>query len=81
MTSMSVDIYKGVTKLGSGTANSSSASITSFTAVVSGTRLLSRNVSVHVPSDATHKGRTFQSRVIADNGSGTLTLADSHPFL
>lgn len=81
MATMAIEIFKGVNKLGAGTATSSSASITSFTATITGTRLKDRNVMVHVVSDATHKGRTYNTRILADNGSGTLTLSAPHPYL
>lgn len=80
MAALSVDIYKGVQKIGQGSINSSATSVTSYTAN-GGARALSRNVQISVTTAGTHVGRSWATRVDADNGSGTLTLRDACPFL
>jgi hypothetical protein len=79
-----VDLYKGPVKLGSGTAAAGSTSITGFTNAVglsyrAGTN--KRRVQILVTQAGTHVGRTWTTRVLADNGSGTLTLRDACPFV
>jgi len=74
-------IYKGPTLLGAGVITAGSTSVTSWV-VTSGYSLPAvarRNVAVTITS-STHIGSTFRTRVLADNGSGTLTLSDGSPF-
>lgn len=77
---MTVDIYKHGIKLGSGSATSGSASITGYSAV-GGSVVARRNVQIQITAAGTHKGRTWNTRVLTDNGSGTLTLVDACPFI
>ena len=72
-------LYKGPQLLGDGTLTSGSTSITSWTATADTRPVARRNVSVTITS-STHTGSTFQTKVMADNGSGTLTLRDPSPF-
>jgi hypothetical protein len=39
------------------------------------------HVTVHVTQAGTHVGRTWYTRVLSDNGAGTLTLVDACPFV
>lgn len=74
---LTVDLYKGLVKLGSGTCTNGSTSLTSYsgTAPKSG-----RNVQIHarVPVSSSN-GSTWFTRVVADGGA-TLTLKDACPF-
>jgi hypothetical protein len=72
-----VDIWKGLTKLGSGTGTADSASITSY----SGTEPINgRNVLVTCTSGTNATGRTYRSRVVSGSGSSTLVMFDKDPF-
>lgn len=74
---VTVDVYKGPIKLGSGTCTNGSNSMTSYT----GTAPKSgRNVQVvaTVPVSSA-VGLSFATRVVTD-GAGTLTLKDNCPF-
>lgn len=79
------DVYKNGTLLGAGSITSGSTSLTSFTVRNDGDTndadalYFQRNVQVTMTS-STHLGSTFYTRIIADNGSGTLTLKDASPF-
>ena len=74
------DIYKHGIKLGSGSCEAASASITSWTAVGS-PHTVRRNVQIVVTQAGTHAGRSWNTRILADNGSGTLTVADACPYV
>lgn len=92
-----VDLYIGPIKIGSGSAAAASASITSFSdaAGLSNSWKVSPtspygngnayqfhpHVTVHVTQAGAHVGRTWYTKVLADNGSGTLTLRDACPFV
>lgn len=73
---VTVDVYKGLVKLGSGTCTNNSASLTSYsgTAPISG-----RNVQIHsrVPVSSA-AGLSWNTKVVTDGGS-TLTLRDACP--
>ncbi len=73
------DIYKHGIKLGSGSCAGGNASITSWSAVGS-PRTIGRNVQIAVPPAGVYAGQTWNTRILADNGSGTLTLKDACPF-
>ena len=75
------DIYKGPTLLGAGVITAGSAPVTSWVVNTGHTlpAIARRNVAVTITS-STHIGSTFRARVLADNGSGTLTLSDGSPF-
>lgn len=73
-------IYKHGILLGSGTCSDGSASVTSFTAET-GAVLARRNVEVTVTQSGTHAGRGWRTRVLVDDGAGTLTLKDVCPFV
>ena len=77
------ELYKGSIRLGAGSCAAASASITSWVvqAGYSGKPVLQRNVTIAVTEAGTHVGRTWRARVIADNGSGTLTLSEPCPFV
>lgn len=72
-------LYKGSTLLGSGAITAGSSSVTGWSAQANTPAVARRRVTVAVTS-STHIGFTFQTRVTADNGSGTLTLQDAFPF-
>ena len=91
-----VDLYIGCIKIGSGSAAAGSASITGYsdTAGVADQWTASvstqssgagfdrhPDVSVQVTQAGTHVGRTWYTRIIGDNGAGTLTLRDAAPFV
>lgn len=72
------DIYKGMVKLGSGSCEAASASITSY----SGTDPQNlRNVSVVITQVGTHVGRSISTRVESGSGTATLVLRDTIPFV
>ena len=76
-------LYKGPILLGAGSCAADSASITSWViqSGYSGKPVLRRNVSITVTQAGTHSGRTWRANVVADNGSGTLTLSEKCPFV
>lgn len=79
-------INKGTRQIGTGSVEAGSASVTSFvlTDSVYNTRVhdvFGRNITVSITEAGTHLGRTFPSRILTDNGSGTLTLRDECPFV
>lgn len=79
MASYSVDVYKGPHKLGSGSINTGSTSLTSYSANLSRRTGTGRNVAVTVTTVGSRAGSTFNTRVITDGGA-TLTLAHACPF-
>lgn len=72
---VTVDVYKGVQKLGSGTATNASASITAYTAAVAGNSPAGKNVQVTVTSGSNNVGMTINTRILTD-GTTSLTLND-----
>jgi hypothetical protein len=71
------DVYKGPIKLGSGTATSGSATISSYTST--GVKAEDRvNVQIAITS-STNAGATFRARVITDNGT-SLVLSEASPY-
>jgi hypothetical protein len=75
---ISVDIYKGPHKLGSGTATNASASITSVSANASRVIGTNRNVTL-VATTGNNVGASWRARVTNDGGS-TLTLQHMCPY-
>lgn len=75
---VTVDVYKGSNKLGSGTCTNNSASMTSY----SGTDPTNlRNVMIAVTAAVTGPvGSSFATAVISGSGTSTLTLRDVCPF-
>lgn len=74
---VTVDVYKGLIKLGSGTCTNASTSLTSYTgtAPISG-----RNVQIAATVPVTSAaGLSFSTRIVTDGGT-TLTLKDACPF-
>lgn len=72
------DVYKGGIKLGSGSVEAASASLTSY----SGTAPVNlRNVMVTITQAGTHVGRSYFTRVISGSGTATLVLRDTCPFV
>jgi hypothetical protein len=76
-------IYKGSALLGSGSIMDGSFSVTGWVvdSAFSGKPILRRNVSITNTQAGTHQGRTWRTRVTADNGAGTLTIADKCPHV
>lgn len=72
-------LYKGGQLLGTGSITSGSASVTSWTASGGTPPIVRRNIAVTITS-STHVGSTYRTKVLADNGSGTLTLRDVSPY-
>lgn len=72
------DIYKGMVKLGSGTCEADSASITSY----SGTDPENlRNVTLVITQAGDNVGRSIWTRVQSGSGTATLVLKDTIPFV
>jgi hypothetical protein len=75
-------LTKGSQVLGTGSVAAASASVSSWTATSAQIpKILGRFVCVEITEAGSHLGRTFWTRVTADNGSGTLTLRDLTPFV
>lgn len=79
-------VCKGTRQIGTGSVSDGSTSLTSFTLTDAhyGTKVhgvFGRNVTISITQSGTHLGRSFNTRITADNGSGTLTLLDSVPFV
>ena len=72
------DIYKSNLKLGEGSVEADSASLTSYsgTAPING-----RNVVVVVTQAGDHAGKSFLTRILSGSGTATLTLKDACPFV
>ena len=75
------DIYKGGIKLGSGVIAEDLFTVTSWVPLVSTARINSRNIRVTCTQAGTHAGRTFNTRITDDNGSGTLTMRNRCHFV
>ena len=74
-----VKLYKGPQLLGSGSITAGDTSVTGWTAEGGTPPIVRRNIAVAITS-STHVGSTFRTKVMADNGAGTLTLRDAMPF-
>lgn len=72
------DIYKGPIKLGSGSCEAASASITSYSGAAPGP---GRNVRVVVTESGTHAGRHWNARITAGSGTSTLTISEKCPYV
>lgn len=77
----SVAVYKHGIKLGTGSVADGSANITGWTAVAGLPPIARRNVQVSVTQAGVHVSKTFNTRIIADNGAGQLTMADKCPHV
>lgn len=73
-----VDVYKGVQKLGSGTATGGSATIASYTALVAGNSPAGKNVQV-ISTAGNNIGASIATRVITD-GTTSLVMNDKGPY-
>lgn len=72
------DIYKGMVKLGEGSCEAASTSITSY----SGTDPVNlRNVTVVITQAGDHAGRSIWTRVQSGSGTATLVIKDAIPFV
>lgn len=75
---VTVDVYKGPNKLGSGTCTNGSASMTSYTGTAP---INGRNVQVAMTAAVSSGvGSGFQTTIISGSGTATLTLKDPCPF-
>jgi hypothetical protein len=74
-----VAVYKHGQKLGVGTVAAGSATISSWTAET-GAVVARRNVQVQVTGAGNSIGKTFNTRILADNTT-TLTMRDACPFV
>jgi len=79
-------INKGTRQIGTGSVSGGSNAVSSFvlTDSVYGTKcegVFGRNVTVCITQSGTHLGRTFQSRIVTDDGAGNLTLRDAVPYI
>lgn len=76
-------VYKHGVLLGAGSIADDSASLTSWVPDAGSVLppIARRNVQVTCTQSGTHLGRTFNTRILADNGSGTLTMNDKCPFV
>lgn len=78
-------INKGSRQIGTGSISAGSSSVTSFslTDSVYNTNIngFGRKVTVTITEAGTHLGRSFQTRIVSDNGAGTLTLRHACPFV
>jgi hypothetical protein len=72
-------VYKGPQLLGEGAIEAGATSITSWTSAAGYPPIAGRRVAVAITS-STNIGASFQTRVMADNGAGTLTIKDPSPF-
>lgn len=73
-------IYKHGILLGSGSVADGSATVSSWSAAANTPAIARRNVQVAITGVGVHQGRTFNTRVLSDNGA-TLTLKDVCPFV
>lgn len=78
-------INKGSRQIGTGSVTGGSTSVSSFsqtdnvyTAKISG---FGRHVTVCITQAGTHLGRTFNTRIVSDDGAGNVVLQDAVPFV
>jgi ribosomal protein S1 len=75
-------IYKHGILLGTGSCSDGSASITSFSATSGAPSVVKgKNIEVVITQAGTHAGRSWRSRVAANNGAGTVTLDSACPYV
>jgi hypothetical protein len=75
-------LTKGSQVLGTGSVADGTTSVSSWTATTAQIpNIRGRFVCVEITEVGSHLARTFWTRVVADNGSGTLTLRDATPFV
>ena len=79
-------IYKGSRKIGTGSVADGTTAVSSFvlTDSVYGTRVhntFGRNVKVTITESGSHLGRSFDTRIISDDGAGNLVIRDATPFV
>ena len=74
-------LYKaGGALLGTGSITAGSGSVTGWTAQTGVAQAIARRNIIVAITSSTHAGSTYPTKVLADNGSGTLTLRDVSPF-
>lgn len=79
-------VHKGPRQIGTGSVTADSTSLTSFTLTDSvlntkAQNVFGRHVTISITESGTHLGRTFNTKITADDGAGTLTLLDACPFV
>lgn len=79
-------VNKGSRQIGTGSVAAASTSLTSFSLTDSvlntkAQNVFGRHVTITITEAGTHLGRSFNTTITADNGSGTLTLLDACPFV
>lgn len=78
-------IYKGSRQIGTGSVSAASASVSSFSQTdnVYTTKIggFGRHVTVMITQVGTHLGRTFNTRIVSDDGAGNVVLQDLVPFV
>lgn len=72
-------VYKGCRLMGAGEIAAAGTTITSWTAEANAPAVARKNIVVAITS-STNIGAAFRTRVMADDGAGTLTIADASPF-
>lgn len=79
-----VAIYKHGILMGTGSCTGGSASITSFSKTAEtasrNRECVRRNCQITVTEAGVYAGLSWNARVTADNGSGTLTLSEPCPY-
>lgn len=75
----SVTVYKYGIKLGTGSVADGSPSITGWVPDAGLPPIFRRNVQVLVTQAGANVSKTFNTRILADDGAGTLTMADKCP--
>ncbi len=78
-------INKGSRQIGTGSVTGGSPNVSSFSQTdnVYTTKLggFGRHVTVTITQSGTHLGRSFNTRIVSDDGAGNLVLADAVPFV
>jgi hypothetical protein len=75
-----VKVYKHGLLLGTGTVAAGSATLSSWSASSGAPAVARKNVQIQVTGAGDSLGKTFNTRVLTDNGA-TLTLLDKCPFV
>jgi hypothetical protein len=79
-------IYKGSRQIGTGSIAAAGTSITSFTQTdavytTKASGVFGRNVKIVITQAGTLLGYSFNTRITADAGAGTVTILDACPFV
>jgi hypothetical protein len=78
-------INKGTRKIGTGSVAGGSANVSSFSQTdnmyTTKLRGFGRHVTVSITQSGKHLGRSFNTRIVSDDGAGNLVLEDVCPFI